>query len=106
MTVRDASRLPVSITKDLSRELGERVARSTYAVAGMADHKMDKFEIAIGGLGISIAICAGIFSAAAGRKFDPFDVGIALLEEIRDARGAHDSTALMVRVATKLGEKS
>jgi hypothetical protein len=106
MTERASNRLPLSVTTDLSRELGDRVRKSTYAMTDIVDDHLDRFEITTGGLSLAIAMSAGFLSAAAGRKFDPIDVGIALLEEMRAARTARDTQALIDRVTAKLGKKS
>lgn len=106
MTDRAKGRLPISITTDLSRELGDRVRKSMYAVTDIVDDHLDRFEIATGGLSVAIGMSAGFLSAAAGKKFDPIDVGIALLEEMRASRTARDTEALINRVSIKLGEKA
>lgn len=102
---RAAGRLPLAITTDLSREINDRVRKSMYAVTDIVDHPLDRFEIAVGGLTVAIAIAGGFFSAAAGHKLDPIDVGIALLEQMRAARRTGDTEALVRGVAAKLGDK-
>lgn len=103
MTKPRGERLSPAITMDLARELGDRIRKSMHAVTALAENDLDRFGIACGGLTIAIGVAAGFFSRSAKRKFDPIDVGLALLTQMRTACEAGQAAEpLFQGVLTKL----
>ena len=90
----DAERVPNVILRDLNREMHERISKSIYAMTGIVDHPLDKFQVAVGALSSAIGISAGFMSGAVGHRFDPYDVAVSLIEMLRDAQTTEQRKAM------------
>ncbi len=93
-------RLPPSVRRDLSRELGDRVGVDIRRVAGLATDHTDMFEISLSALTTAVASTGAFCAASCGTMFDPYDVAILLLSEMKDARTPEQRAALHERLST------
>lgn len=82
--------LDAAIIRDLNRELATRTSKTVHDMIALADTPADKFRISLGAVTTSIAIAGAAFSVMAGEKGDPLDVGIRLLQLLKERKSADD----------------
>jgi hypothetical protein len=82
--------LPLAIVKDLAHECADRTCAEIYRKMALVDHPLDQLMISIESVMRGLAIGTACLSIYCGEKFDPVDLGIALLTAISDGRSDGD----------------